>query len=380
MDIKRRFSSANCLVNNNYDIFCLSKTWLVDEVPNDALFLNNYKVIHSDRNSREEKTKHGGVLIGIRKNGFSFLVVDSKQDECVFIIIETKNFSFILCCLYNAPKESKNRWSILCFQKLCRYLQKKQTDQKCDFTMITGDINFSNTDWKTMHSEDNHQSNILGLLFENSFEQIMESVNKTKLDVMLTNDPPKIVFSRLDLSLQDKLIINGNCFSGHLPFRTRLNSCFSNEMQKPTIYCPFNKNNWKEMIQKLKAEPFYPYCPTNVDKIVEQWYDWLNPFMETNFPRLTKHRTQLPPWITPPTSLILKKLNTAKKQTSQKREKIENFESEYKTSAEIDLATFGESIFASRKFSELNKYFNLRKSEFLPGRLYFGDKIAESEV
>ena len=74
--------------------------------------------------------------------------------------------------------------------------------------------------------------------------------------------------------------------------------------------------------------------------------------METHIPCVTKHRTQLPPWITPPTShFSKKKLNTAKKQTSQKREKVEMLESEYKTSAEIDLASFEESVFASRKFS-----------------------------
>ena len=94
-----------------------------------------------------------------------------------------------------------------------------QKDQKCDFTMITGDINFSNTDWKTMHSEDNYQSTLLGLLLENNFEQIMESDNKIKLDVLL-------------------------------------NICFSNEIQKPTIHYALDKINWKEMIQKLKAEPF----------------------------------------------------------------------------------------------------------------------------
>ena len=99
-------------------------------------------------------------------------------------------------------------------------------------------------------------------------------------------------------------------------------------------------------------------------------------FVETHFPCVTKHRTQLPPWITPPTSHILKKLNTAKKQTSQKREKIEMLESEYKTSAEIGLASFEE-----RNFSELNKYFrSLRKSEYLPDRMYFVDKVAKSEV
>ena len=128
-------------------------------------------------------------------------------------------------------------------------------------------------------------------------------------------------------------------------------------MQKPTIYYAFNKINWKERIQKLNAEPFNTYCYSNIDKIVEQWYDWLSSFKETNFPRVSEHRTQLPPWITPPTSHILKKLNTAKKRTCRKRENFEMLESEYKTSAEIDLTSFEENVSASRKFSELNKYF-----------------------
>ena len=34
------------------------------------------------------------------------------------------------------------------------------------FTMTTRNIHFSNTDWKTMHSEDKYQSTILGLSFE----------------------------------------------------------------------------------------------------------------------------------------------------------------------------------------------------------------------
>ena len=99
--------------------------------------------------------------------------------------------------------------------------------------------------------------------------------------------------------------------------------------------------------------------------------------METNFPRVSEHRTQLPPWITPPTSHFLKKLNTAKNKTSRKREKIEMLESDYK----IDLTSFEENVSASRKFSEINKYFrSLRKSEYLPERRCFGDKIAESEI
>ena len=104
-----RFRYQLCVAKShpNYDILCLSETWLVDEVPNDALFLNNYEIIRSDRKSINEKTKHGGVLIAIRKNGLSFLVIDSKQDECVTIKIET-NTSVLFCVAYITRQKKEN--------------------------------------------------------------------------------------------------------------------------------------------------------------------------------------------------------------------------------------------------------------------------------
>ena len=56
--------------------------------------------------------------------------------------------------------------------------------------------------------------------------------------------------------------------------------------------------------------------------------------------------------------------------------------SKYKNSAENYLASFKENLFASQKLSELSTYFSLslRKSEYLPDRMYVGDKVANSEV
>ena len=44
-----------------------------------------------------------------------------------------------------------------------------------------------------------------------------------------------------------------------------------------------------------------PYCYSNNDELVTQWYNWLQEIIDTHIPRVTYHRAQLPPWVTPPT-------------------------------------------------------------------------------
>ena len=40
--LQRRFAFANAIIHYNPDILCLTKTWLTEEVLNEALFLQNY--------------------------------------------------------------------------------------------------------------------------------------------------------------------------------------------------------------------------------------------------------------------------------------------------------------------------------------------------
>ena len=40
--LQQRFAFANTIIPYNRDILCLTKTWLTGEVPNEALFLQNY--------------------------------------------------------------------------------------------------------------------------------------------------------------------------------------------------------------------------------------------------------------------------------------------------------------------------------------------------
>ena len=58
---------SNAIATLKYDLLCLTETWLTPHVPNTALLLPNCSIYQRDRDPEKFTSKHGVVLIGIRK-------------------------------------------------------------------------------------------------------------------------------------------------------------------------------------------------------------------------------------------------------------------------------------------------------------------------
>ena len=150
LSFERRTLFANSVHEGNYDIVCLTETWLVPEVPDGALFLTNHTVYRADRLSSVIKTKHGGVLIGITPSIAHELVQLDATFEDFLVIRVNASQHFLICCLYNSPVNSHFRWKRDKLIALLNELKCKQAFLDCKFVVITGDINFSKTSWESM--------------------------------------------------------------------------------------------------------------------------------------------------------------------------------------------------------------------------------------
>ena len=75
----------------------------------------------------------------------------------------------------------------------------------------------------------------------------------------------------------------------------------------------FNRADWTTINQEIKDKPFIPYCYSNVNELLRQWYAWLWDQIKNNVPKVTSHRSTLPPWVTPSTSHVLKRVQTLKR-------------------------------------------------------------------
>ena len=75
----------------------------------------------------------------------------------------------------------------------------------------------------------------------------------------------------------------------------------------------FCKADYASRRQSMISEPFRPVCWSNPNALVDEWENWISGLVQKFVPRRTKHRANLPPWVTPGTSHLIKKLATKRK-------------------------------------------------------------------
>ena len=106
---------------------------------------------------------------------------------------------------------------------------------------------------------------------------------------------------------------------------------------------------------------FEPYCYSNIDEITNQWYMWLNKLFTKNVPRITSHRSYLPPWILKPTSHLINQLNAPKRKVARKAQplnlqKLLDLESKIEIESCNDHAEYENEILRTREFSKIQAY------------------------
>ena len=305
---------SNVITNcNHYKIICLTETWLVPEVSDNALFLNNFVIHRNDRNTVNGQTKHGGVLIAVHNSiQHRRLIFVTKFTDTVLVQLEFNDCRCLLCCIYSAPKNSPYRHSPSLLLQLIECLDELSSNHITNLTMLVGNINFDNINWHHMESSNLDQALVLEDLFEHNYQQLVTGAKK-HIDVILVNNTDSILNVSVDNYVKKPFK------SDHQPFQLKLSL---NDWFKVTKTLPekedfsifsFEKANWNEIRLNIVQNPFLPYCFSNVDVVVDLLYDWLHEILEKHIPKKTKHQMSLPPWVSNETSNAIKRRNTMRK-------------------------------------------------------------------
>ena len=134
----------------------------------------------------------------------------------------------------------------------------------------------------------------------------------------------------------------------------------------------------------IKIAYFKLVCYTNIDNMCEEKYNLFDKVAQATIPKKTRHRQSLPPWITPSTSNLMKKLNTqpkllANKPTSYRKNIVRKFQHVVKEAAEIDRCNNQEKVMITRDTSVIFKHLKgLNKSPNLPKVLINGGRSASN--
>ena len=142
--------------------------------------------------------------------------------------------------------------------------------------------------------------------------------------------------------------------------------------------------NWENFNQTIVDNPFEPYCYSIVDEVTNQWYLWFNKLFTENVPRITSHRSYLPPWISKPTSHLINQINTLKRKQARKAQplnlkKFLDLESKIEIESCNDQADYKNEIFRTREFSKIKAYLrSIKKAPLNPHEMHLQNKVAEN--
>ena len=268
--------------------------------------------------------------------------LNAENDDHVVCKLTCNDYdSLLLCCIYNAPFQSSYQWNKNELLALLHELENLPTENHCNDIVLTGDLNFSNTNWRNMSSRNDYEATTIEKLVNLNLTNFAPS----QLDVFLCNSPDRIICSNLGENLSQKLRTNNKEYSDHKPVLTELN--FSRPQPEHEILhqYAFKRANWEGLNKDINSNPFNPYCFSNVDELVKQWYTWLWEKIDKHIPRVTSHRASLPPWVSSSTSFLMNKLKTLCKMSQNLRRllKIKRLEKEIETKKAEDLASFEEN-------------------------------------
>src|ERR1051325_382521 len=133
----------NLLYSFEYQIICISETWLDDNFINSLLDPDNKYSIY--RKDRADGVRGGGVCIFVQRNLNSIPMQDNsvslnKYTEIVGASITANGHLLNIICVYIAPNISKPL-----FSSYCNILSHIPSLNK---SVVVGDFNHSKVDWK----------------------------------------------------------------------------------------------------------------------------------------------------------------------------------------------------------------------------------------
>ena len=134
-------------------------------------------------------------------------------------------------------------------------------------------------------------------LCDSNFQQLIKTPDGKSLDVLLSNKPHFAISVKLDNRLSSLFS------SDHLPLHAKVSFDYRHVHKKtPAIkqklvfgIFTYKKAHWEEVNEFIRQHPFQPFCLSNVELMLDHWYEWLHEIIQDLLPITTKHRSEPSP-------------------------------------------------------------------------------------
>ena len=228
-----------------------------------------------------------------------------------------------------------------------------------------------------MKSTDPSESIFLDNLVDLGFQQKLHESAGTSRDVYFISSEVKHINIGVCLELEKLLYDNwSKMFSDHVPYSSSTLVEYEPVQAVSWKSRSFSNVDWELVNKVIYENPFDPFCLSNPNVLVSQWYTRINRIMDKTIRVKIKHRRSLPPWVSSEMSnqkrrhstllnkLIKKKADIANKASSfLGGTSLINFELKVDVGAsalnerlQFDQEDYAEKTFAGRNFSDAVKY------------------------
>ena len=162
----KRLFLINFALSQNFDLLCLTETWL-DSSLKDNLFISSDYIVGS-RTDRKNGS-HGGTA-SIRRNGISLNAISVKPNFCCSAVLNL-GFPLLIVNLYNPPKNSPYRINPLDIKLFLESPLRRFEGTKA---LVTGDFNQPDFEAESYHTVDVSFCSLLDFLQEQNFHQMVD--------------------------------------------------------------------------------------------------------------------------------------------------------------------------------------------------------------
>ena len=148
----------------------------------------------------------------------------------------------------------------------------------------------------------------------------------------------------------------------------------------------YKKANLNKINEFIAQHPFLLYCLSNVDLMLDLWYQWLYEILQDFLPIITKHRSELAPCVNRGSSHLIKKLNILqlkpqRKPTPTTKLKIEHVQTNLTLALQHDQQEHELRLLQDGKFTDIQRYFkSVAKSISVPAKIFLNHRSATTDV
>ena len=174
--------------------------------------------------------------------------------------------------------------------------------------MICGDFNLPKVNCSLNHRADEYEQLVTEMFERHNFHQLVDfsTYRKNTLDLVFER---KVENTTAKIELVFRQLFD---VSDHEPTLISIKEHREERKTPVSNYSSFCNADYDAMRREMTLFPFGATCFTNIDRMVEEFYDYIKSLIEKHCPKSTQHRQLVPPWFSWETSHTMKMLSTAR--------------------------------------------------------------------